>query len=110
MATSFEEAVDAYYSNKEKYTESLHKAANDLPQEAASSEKHTPTVGLENWGSWGTWFTQTKEEIAEREELNKQTEDLLNRLRASRAAQKQSEEAESKMEAASKVKSKGKKK
>lgn len=110
MTANFEDAVDAYYADKEKYTEFLHKAANDLPQEAASSEKHTPTVELDNWATWGSWFTQTTEEIAEREELHKQAKDIINRLRASRAAQKQSEEAESKLQAGSKAKSKGKKK
>lgn len=110
MTTNFEEDIDAYYADKEKYTELLHKTADELPQQAVTSENHAPTAGLQNNGEWGNWFIPTKEQIEKREEIHKQAEDLITRMRAKRADQKQSEETESKVEAGSNVKSKGKKK
>lgn len=98
MATNYEDEADAYYSAKETYTELLHKAALELPEEVGPPKNNDPAE--ESKGD-DKWFGQGSEDTAALAELVKELADLMKDIET---PEKQPQEAESK------AKSKGKKK
>lgn len=100
MATNYEEEVDAYYAAKVKYTEFLHQAAHELPQEAGSPKKHIP---VEERTGCDSWFLQGQKDTAALAQLSKDLADLMKDMKTPK---KEPDEPE----LDPKVKSKGKKK
>ena len=98
MATNYEEEADAYYAAKEKYTEVLQKAADELPQEAASLVNRAPA---KEKNGYGPWFLSEERNTAALAQLAK---DFTNLMKDMKPPDKEPEKPEAKL------KSKGKKK
>ena len=98
MAPNYEDEADAYYSAKKTYTELLHKAALELPEEAGPPKSNDSAKESDGRDMW---FLQGSEDTAPLAELVKELADLMKDIET---PEKQPQEAESK------AKSKGKKK